>query len=98
MALEPAPDGAPGEQEILGGVDRHHEAEPLAPAALRDIVAPDPDNVARPVEQGPPELPVLMVSSARKNSARGKAGHTLFSAQRALTCPPLNQYATPYGA
>lgn len=33
---------------------------------------------------GPPEFPVLMVASVGKNSAKGKAGYTLFGGQRAL--------------
>ncbi len=36
------------------------------------------------LNRGPPELPVLMVAVVWKNSARGKAGYTLFGGQRAL--------------
>src|SRR5215470_8692700 len=42
----------PLQNELLGGVDGDHEAEPFAPPGLRDVVADDADHLARHVEHG----------------------------------------------
>ncbi len=69
MALEPTPDGAPREQELLGGVRRHHEAESLAAPALRDVE----DAVRRPAgADGAHAQRVRQPSTARPRPSRGR--------------------------
>src|SRR5262245_48003258 len=50
------------------------------------------------LKRGPPELPVLMVASVWKNSARGMVLYTVLGAHRALMKPTLREYDRPYGA
>src|SRR2546430_15421924 len=52
-AIEAAPGRWALEEQLLGRVDGHDEAQPLAAARLRDVVADDADDLARHVEHRP---------------------------------------------
>src|SRR5262245_6748563 len=47
------PSGALLEQQLLGGVRRHHEALAVASGVRGDVEADDPDDLALQVEHGP---------------------------------------------
>jgi hypothetical protein len=47
------------------------------------------------LNNGPPELPVLIVAVVWKNSARGMSRKMVLAAQRALIQPTLSEYESP---
>ena len=59
------------QQELLGRVQRDHEAQPLAAPPLEMLWLTMPTTSPFMANMGPPELPVLIVASVWKNSASG---------------------------